>query len=198
LDLMALYKGLKNREFSILSDAAPTKVGMNAILFYVLAGLAVLSALNVIIQKKTMYAAISLVACFGSISGIYFLLGAPFIGSIQLIIYAGAIMVLFVIVIMLLDPFSEVTLRNESRLWVGLAILLGAGLFAILYSAIHAFRVIPPSAPAAAGAAAGNTEALAALLFQKYLLPFEAVSILILVAIIGAVILAKKRRTERS
>jgi NADH-quinone oxidoreductase subunit J len=101
-------------------------------------------------------------------------------------------MVLFVIVIMLLDPFSEVTLRNESRLWVLVAALLGAGLFGILWAALHAFQ---PAAPAAAAVPdpARNTEALAAVLFQKYLLPFEAVSILILVAIIGAVILAKKR-----
>ena len=165
---------------------------MNEILFYTLAGFAVLCALGVILQKKTMYAALSLVLCFGAISGVYFLLGAPFIGSVQLIVYAGAIMVLFVIVIMLLDPFSEVTLRNESRLWVLVAALLGAGLFGILWAALHAFQ---PAMPAAAAApdTARNTESLAALLFQKYLLPFEAVSILILVAIIGAVILAKKR-----
>jgi NADH-quinone oxidoreductase subunit J len=164
---------------------------MNEILFYALAGLAVLCALGVILQKKTMYAALSLVLCFGAISGIYFLLGAPFIGSVQLIVYAGAIMVLFVIVIMLLDPFSEVTLRNESRLWVLVAALLGAGLFGLLWAALHAFQ---PAAPAgAAPDPARNTESLAAVLFQKYLLPFEAVSILILVAIIGAVILAKKR-----
>ena len=80
---------------------------MNEILFYALAGFAVLCALGVILQKKTMYAALSLVLCFGAISGIYFLLGAPFIGSVQLIVYAGAIMVLFVIVIMLLDPFRR-------------------------------------------------------------------------------------------
>jgi NADH-quinone oxidoreductase subunit J len=155
--------------------------------------LAIAGALNVILQKKTMYAAISLVVTFMAVSLIYFLLGAQFIGLLQLIIYAGAIMVLFLIVILLLDPFSEIFLRNQSIAWVGLAILLGAGLFGILYTAFDQAAVTAVSAPAPPGELTGHTQSLADVLFKKYLLPFEVISILILVAILGAVILAKKR-----
>ncbi len=166
---------------------------MVEVVFYIFALIAIIGALNVLIQKKTMYSAVSLVATFMAISVIYFLLGAQFIGLVQLIIYAGAIMVLFLIVIMLLDPFSEVVLRNQSLAWGGLAIILGAGLFGILIMALNTAGL---ERTVTAGAAPGlgmNTQALADVLFTRYLLPFEAISILILVAIIGAVVLAKKR-----
>jgi len=166
---------------------------MQEVLFYIFALLAVTGALSVILQKKTMYAAISLVVTFMAVSLIYFLLGAQFIGLLQLIIYAGAIMVLFLIVILLLDPFSEIFLRNQSIAWVGLAVLFGAGLFGILYTAFGQTPAesVPPPAPP--GELAGHTQSLAEVLFKQYLLPFEVISILILVAILGAVILAKKR-----
>lgn len=166
---------------------------MYLVLFYICAAIAAVAALNVILQRRTMHAALSLVVCLAALAGIYFLLGAQFIGMIQLIIYAGAIMVLFLIVIMLLDPYHEVFLRTENTLWTVMAVALGGGLFTLLAVAIGRFR--PPAAPPgqAGPAAELNTEALATVLFQKYLLPFEAISILILVAVIGAVVLAKKR-----
>ena len=166
---------------------------MQEVLFYIFALLAVAGALSVILQKKTMYAAISLVVTFMAVSLIYFLLGAQFIGMLQLIIYAGAIMVLFLIVILLLDPFSEIFLRNQSIAWVGLAVLFGAGLFGILYTAFGQMPAESVSPPAPPGELAGHTQSLAEVLFKQYLLPFEVISILILVAILGAVILAKKR-----
>jgi NADH-quinone oxidoreductase subunit J len=169
---------------------------MIPVLFYISAFLAVLAALNLILQKKTMNAALSLVFCLASLSIIYFILSAPFIGIIQLMVYAGAVMVLFLVVIMLLDPFSEVVLRNQNRLWVFFSMLIGGGLFALLAYAFASWR--PPADVPVIPAAARNTESLAELLFQKYLLPFEAVSILILVAIVGAVVLAKKKNPARS
>ncbi|MBN2432233.1 MAG: NADH-quinone oxidoreductase subunit J [Acidobacteria bacterium] len=166
---------------------------MQEVLFYIFALLAIAGALSVILQKKTMYAAISLVITFMAVSIIYFLLGAQFIGLLQLIIYAGAIMVLFLIVILLLDPFSEIFLRNQSLAWVGLAVLLGAGLFGILYTAFGQAPVEIVAPPVPPGELTGHTQSLADVLFKQYLLPFEVISILILVAILGAVILAKKR-----
>jgi len=163
------------------------------LLFYIFALIAILSALNVIIQKKTMYAALSLVGCFMAIAMIYFILGAQFIGLLQLVIYAGAIMVLFLIVILLLDPFSEVFLRNQNLAWIGLAVLLGASLFGILYMAFQQTPLLKGAAEESLKTFGGHTQALAGVLFTKYLLPFEVISILILVAIIGAVVLAKKR-----
>lgn len=169
---------------------------MTVVLFYISAFLAVLAALNLILQKKTMNAALSLVVCLAALSIIYFILSAPFIGVIQLVVYAGAVMVLFLVVIMLLDPFSEVVLRNHNRLWVFFGVLLGGGLFALLAFAFSTWQ--PPADTPAIPGAARNTETLAELLFNKYLLPFEAVSILILVAIIGAVVLAKKKHPAGS
>lgn len=162
-------------------------------LFYLLALVAVVGAASILAQKKTMYSALSAVVCFAAIAGIYFLLGAPFIGIIQLIIYAGAIMVLFLIVLMLLDPYTEAPLRIGHPVWGVLAVLLGGGLFWLLLKAVTGYRKPAGADMGAALDLNRNTQSLAAVLFQKYLLPFEVVSILVLVAIIGAVVLTKKR-----
>jgi len=192
---MNIYKSLIDIDFWFRS-ADPPKVAMNIVLFYACAAIAVIAALNVILQRRTMHAAISLVVALAALSGIYFLLGAQFIGMIQLIIYAGAVMVMFLIVIMLLDPYSEVFLRSESRLWVLMAVALGGGLFTILAVAIGRFRPPPAASGQPALPAGPNTESLAAVLFQKYMLPIQPISILILDAIIGAVVLAKKRASD--
>ena len=166
---------------------------MGEVIFYILAAISLIAAFNVIIQKRTVHAALSLVVCLGGVSGIYFLLGAQFIGFIQLIIYAGAIMVLFLIVIMLLDPFSEAPLKNQYISWFILSLALGVGLFIVIYEAIdsykHAGHVLAPTTKVLSS----NTQNLATALFHQYLLPFEVISILILVAIMGAVVLAKKK-----
>ena len=166
---------------------------MHEILFYIFAGIAIIGALNVIIQKKTMYAALSLVVTFAALALIYFLIGAQFIGLLQLIVYAGAIMVLFLIVILLLDPFTEVHLRNQSLAWAGMAIALGAALAGVLYFAFVQGATPAAPQPTTPLDASGHTQSLADVLFKQYLLPFEVISILILVAILGAVVLAKKR-----
>lgn len=158
------------------------------VVFYILAGLAVLAALGVILQRKPVYSALSLIVVLGALAVIYLTLGAPFIAVIQAIVYAGAIMVLFVLVIMLLNARREEA-SNRSRLarWLGLP-LLAAFLVEIL---LLVWRSFPASAaPAAIDA---SPKAIGTLLFRSYVLPFEVTSLLILVAILGAVVLAKKQ-----
>ncbi len=159
-------------------------------LFYILAALTVVAALGVILQRKPVYSALSLIVVLGSLAVIYLTLGAPFIAVIQAIVYAGAIMVLFVLVIMLLNARREEA-SNRSRVarWLGLP-LLAAFLVEILLLVHEGFP-----AAAAPAAADGSPAAIGKVLFRHYVLPFEVTSLLILVAIVGAVVLAKKQQS---
>jgi NADH-quinone oxidoreductase subunit J len=160
-----------------------------AIIFYIAAGIAIVAALNVVLQRTPVYSALSLIVVLGALAVMYLLLNAPFIAVIQVIIYAGAVMVLFVLVIMLLNAGREAS-SERSRLARWLAGPLLAAFFIELLAVVwrdfraeHSFPVAPiDSGPAAIGD----------LLFVKYVLPFEVTSILILVAVLGAVILAKR------
>jgi NADH-quinone oxidoreductase subunit J len=159
-------------------------------LFYIFAILAVIAALGVILQRTPVYSALSLIVVLCSLAVVYLLLGAEFVAVIQVIVYAGAIMVLFVLVIMLLNARQE-TPSERSRLarWLGpplLAVFLGEILFAI-------WKQFPVEGSLAAPAISGGPAAIGSLLFRNYVLPFEVTSILILVAVLGAVVLAKKR-----
>lgn len=159
------------------------------VLFYICAALAVLAALNVILQRTPVYSALSLIVVLCTLAVVYLLLGAEFMAVIQVIVYAGAIMVLFVFVIMLLNAGREVP-SNRSRVagWLG-GPLVAAFLVEIL---VVVWRQFPPeSAPPAAALDAGPA-AIGQLLFRNYVLPFEVTSILVLVAVLGAVVLAKK------
>lgn len=165
---------------------------MTSILFYVFSLLALAAALGVLLQKKAMNAALCLVACLTSVGAIYLLLGAQFMGLLQLIVYAGAIMVLFVVVIMLLDPYSDKGLRSQNSGWGFFAVLMGTGLLAVSGWAILHYRTPLSQAAPPPVAPGGNVQQLATILFRDWLLPFESVSILILVAIVGAVLLARR------
>lgn len=148
-----------------------------------------LSAFSVVLQKKAMSSALSLIVCLGAIAMLYVQLEAIFIAVIQVIIYAGAIMVLFLFVIMLLDPASEkpaASLKGLAYIAVPLGILL-ASLFFQASLAYH------PLALEASKAAPSDISAIGTLLFSNYLLAFEVTSILVLVAVMGAVVLAKKK-----
>ncbi len=156
--------------------------------FYIAAAAALVSALMVVLLRRAVYSALALVVCLGSIALLFFQLGAHFIGAVQIILYAGAIMVLFLFVIMLLDPESESFPRNRLR-WVIWPALPAAGLI-FLGVASTADQFPQPSGQAAA--ALENTTQVARQLFRTYLLPFEVTSILILVAVVGAVVLSKR------
>jgi len=163
-------------------------------LFYLLGTIALAAAVNVVAQRRVFYSALSLIICLCAISGLYMLLQAPFIAAVQVIVYAGAIMVLFLFVIMLLDPFSA-ALLSEKKPYLGyLGIAMGTATLVLLVPFRLSYdlsRVTPNVTDMAAGT--GITRRIGETIFKEYLLPFEATSVLILVAIIGAVILAKKK-----
>src|SRR5262245_53035713 len=165
------------------------------ILFWVFAVATVLSALGVVVVKNPIASAMSLVATFFFLAGIYVLLWAHTIAVLQVLVYAGAIMVLFLFVIMLLS-LTEAGLKGPrltlSRILGGAS---AAGLLAVLVASI---RQLPADQPMVAMGPAqastfGSLQELGKLLYGTYLLPFEAVSLLLLVAIVGAVVVAKPR-----
>jgi NADH-quinone oxidoreductase subunit J len=161
-----------------------------ALLFFVFAGMAVLGAILLIAAKEPIHSALSLILVMVSLAALYLLLGAPFIAAVQIIVYAGAIMVLFVFVIMLLNAREEEhTNLSRMALYVGvpLAVLL---IFHLSYWIVRGARGM--GLPSAATAAPADTGALSLFLFRSYLFPFEVTSILILIAILGAVVLAKR------
>lgn len=159
-------------------------------LFYIFATVCVIAAVSVVLQRTPVYSALSLIVVLCSLAALYLLLGAEFIAVVQVIVYAGAIMVLFVLVIMLLNAGREKSTRG-SRVarWLGLPFLM-AFLLEVLFAVWRQFpsRLTSPPPPLDAGPAA-----IGQLLFQSYVLPFEVTSILILVAVLGAVVLAKKQ-----
>jgi NADH-quinone oxidoreductase subunit J len=163
---------------------------MDAILFLFFAFIAVASAISLVVQTHPIASALSLVGVMGSLAVLYLLLGAEFIAAAQMIVYAGAIMVLFIFVIMLLNAGAE-TRSGKSKIvkWVGIPLF---AVFVGLISFIIQSR-LPASKAVTFGSftTAGGLE-IGRALFTTYLLPFEVTSILILVAILGAVVLARK------
>ena len=166
---------------------------MEMLLFYLFGGIALLAAINVVAMRRVIYSAISLIVCLCAISGLYMLLAAPFIATVQVIVYAGAIMVLFLFVIMLLDPFSSSSGNDKKTYLKYAAIILGITALSLLYPVLNAYNLArtPRNAEIIAGGV-GTAQHLGRVLFSEYLLPFEVTSVLILVAIIGAVVLAKR------
>jgi len=159
------------------------------VLFYIFAALAVLAAISVVAQRTPIFSALSLIVVLCSLAVVYLLLGAEFIAFIQVIVYAGAIMVLFVFVIMLLNAGREVpTHRSRMARWLGPP-LAAAFLVEIVYAIRQQF---PAGGTHPASSLDAGPAAIGHLLFRNYVLPFEVTSILILVAILGAVVLAKK------
>jgi len=162
----------------------------DVILFVVFGLIAVLAAINVVVQTHPISSAISLVAVMGSLAMLYLLLGAEFIAAAQVIVYAGAVMVLFVFVIMLLNAGTEV--RKGRSFMVQ---LLGVPLLVALLGLTAYFvqRIYPARETVHFGGfTGGSPQDIGHALFTTYLLPFEVTSALILIAIIGAVVLARK------
>lgn len=171
--------------------------GMEIALFAMLAFVAILAALVVVAHRHPVYSALSLVVTMLCIAFLFLLLRSEFLWVMQITVYAGAVMVLFLFVIMLLD------LRREDRPWhfpenrlqVGAGVLLGLALLAEL--AVVAVAVRAPAMrggfPPEVVAARGNVQLLGQLLYTEYVFPFEVTSVILLVAIVGAIVMAKKR-----
>jgi NADH-quinone oxidoreductase subunit J len=160
--------------------------------FVVLAVLMLVGAIATITLKNAVHASLSLVATLLTLAMMYYTLDAQFLASTQVIVYAGAIMVLFLFVIMLLNATKPDTSEDPLPWLPPLAIAGGLVLAAVL--SLAAFRFVPPQSLETASATlkGGAPAALGEVLFTKFLLPFEAVSILLLVAIVGAVSLVRR------
>ena len=159
------------------------------IIFLVLAAVAVLGAVSLILQRHPIHSALSLIVVMVALAGLYLLMGAEFVAAVQIIVYGGAIMVLFVFVIMLLNAGEEER-TNFSRLatYAGLPLAVAiAGLIAaaILRSSVS-FSTTGPNG------ALTSTKALSMLLLREFVYPFELTSFLVLVAILGAIVLAQR------
>jgi NADH-quinone oxidoreductase subunit J len=159
----------------------------SATLFYVISVLLVLSSLMVVFLRNVVHCALALVAALFLIAVLFVMLHAPMVGVLQVLVYAGAIMVLFLFVIMFLNPTAP---EPRRKLWWGLgslgALLLAGSLAALLSTGQS------PADPVAATEIFGSPEMLGKSLFTDFVLPFEIASVLLLVAIIGAVVLAKR------
>ena len=168
------------------------------LVFYLLAGLAIGASALVIGQRNPMYSVMMLIASFGALAGLYVQLDAPFVAVVQIIIYAGAIMVLFLFVIMLLNLGDDY--RRDVR--GGLAMLVGFGVTGAMGGLLArqltdgtralATNLGPGDAIDAALLEYGAVGVIARPLFTEYLVPFELTGILLLVAIVGAIALSKK------
>jgi len=163
---------------------------MHLILFLVFAGFCLGGAINLLIQSHPINSALSLIVVMVSLAVLYLLLGAEFLAAAQVIVYAGAIMVLFVFVIMLLNAGGE---TKAGRSFV--ASLLGVPVLVALLALLAFFtaRIYPRDTEVHFGGFRGGTaQSVGRALFTTYLLPFEITSILILIAIVGAIVLARK------
>jgi len=167
---------------------------MELAIFLVLSVISIASALSILIQRHPIYSALSLILTFMSVAGIYIQMQAEFIAVMQVVVYTGAIMVLFVFVIMLLNVKAEERVPNKlivmKYFGIPLTLLLVTGVGVNIFQSFsgQAIRVSVASAPGLTG----NTQSIGKLLYTQYALPFEVTSILLLVAIIGAILMAKK------
>ena len=162
---------------------------MEQILFFFVSFVAIVSAVYFVFARNPLYAILSLIVVMFSIAGLYILLNAQFLGIVQIIVYAGAIMVLFLYILMMLNLSKEDESKKQNLM--KFAGVFSAGL--LLISILGAFRGFKVQAAAAnVDSSVGLTKNLGRLLFNEYVLPFELASILIFAGIVGAVLIGKK------
>jgi NADH-quinone oxidoreductase subunit J len=159
--------------------------------FYLLAGLAIASGVLVITRKNPVHSALALILTLLSLAGLYLMLYAPFVAGVQIILYVGGIMVLFLFVIMLVNLERSLKEKQFNQQWIAgvLAALALGALFIAIYVKGHDLFPMPMKALPEAQ----NTQRVGEMLYSSYMFPFEIASLLLLVAIIGAVVMAKKR-----
>ena len=173
--------------------AATASENAELIVFIVLAPLAVVSALGMVLTRNAIYSALLLVVNFFCLAGFYVLLEAQFVAAVQVIVYAGAIMVLFLFVLMLLGVESQEALRETIKGQRPAAILLSLGLLVAIVGALAAGVFDAEPASLAAANEGGNVQAVGRLLFTRYTFAFETAGILLVVAAVGALVLGKRR-----
>jgi NADH-quinone oxidoreductase subunit J len=163
------------------------------IVFFILAALSVIGALSLILQKHPIHSALSLIVVMVSLAGLYLLMGAEFVAAVQIIVYGGAIMVLFVFVIMLLNAGQEEH-TDFSKLAKFGGLPLALALTGLLAAAMIRNGGAVPNSPNP-DALASTTE-ISKMLFSTFVYPFELTSFLILVAIMGALVLAQREKKD--
>jgi len=163
--------------------------------FYTFALLTLLGAVLTVTRRSAVHSAIWLIVSLSGVAGLYLLQRAEFLFAVQIILYVGGIMLLFLFVIMLVNLDEAAAQRQfNKQWWLALACALSVGALVVFFirKGAGAFQLAKPM-EAVVPVAEGNTEQLADVLFSRYLLPFEVASVLLLVAVIGSVIMAKKR-----
>jgi len=178
------------------AEAGSIQMLIDTVFFYFFAAMTLAGGILTITRRSPVHSAISLIVSLLGVAGLYLMQKAEFLFAVQIILYVGGIMVLFLFVIMLVNLDAAAKEREFNGQWlVALAavaaVAVAAGYF--LYHGAGAFHIAQPALGAIASGTAGNTERVADSLFQDYLLPFELASILLLVAVVGSVIMAKKR-----
>ena len=159
--------------------------------FYLLAGLAVLGGVLVITRRNPVHSALALILTLLAQAGLYLMLYAPFVAGVQIILYAGGIMVLFLFVIMLVNLDRSAREEQYNKQWLA-GILAAVALGGLLLSVYWKGKSLFPDHPAQL-VESENTQRISVLLYGNYMFAFEIASLLLLVAIVGAVVMAKKR-----
>ena len=160
--------------------------------FFVLAAMAVIGAVSLILQKHPIHSALSLIVVMVALAGLYLLLGAEFVAAVQIIVYGGAIMVLFVFVIMLLNAgVEEHTSISRMAGAPGLLLVVALGGFvaATIAKSTESVQAAPQTGQIA------STTGISNMLFKDFVYPFELTSFLILVAVLGAIVLAQREKS---
>jgi NADH-quinone oxidoreductase subunit J len=168
-------------------------MNLESFFFYLLATLALVSAVLMITRRSPIASVLYLILNFFSLAGLYLTLKAQFIAVIQIIVYAGAIMVLFLFVVMLLRLGDEAAFREKLSYRKLIAVGLSVALFFEIGYIVTLHRGEDFSVQASSAATMGTVESIGTELFTNYLFPFEVTSIILLAAIVGAVVLAKRR-----
>jgi len=166
--------------------------GLDPLFFWLFASMTLVGAVLTVAMRGAVHCALGLIGSLIGVGGLFLLQGAEFLFAAQIILYVGGVMVLFVFVIMLVSLEREIRERQFSRSWptaIGASAAAGALILWFLSHGANRFG-LPVDLPAERP---GNVEAVADLLFTEYLLPFEIASLLLLVAVVGSVVMAKKR-----
>jgi len=168
---------------------------MELIFFYIFAAVAVLSAAGVVTLKNPVHSAVCLIVCLLQIAALYILLRAPFLAAVQVFIYVGAVMVLILFAVMVLDIGKE-RLKEHIHSQATIAVSAVAVFFIIGCYLLFKGELIAPLGPYTEALLEKNTEVLGKLLYTAYVFPFEVVSVLLLVALVGAIALVLKEKLK--
>jgi len=167
---------------------------VTAAFFYIFALMVLAGGVLTITRKNPVHSALWLIVSWLGVAGVYLLLSAEFLFVVQIMLYIGGIVLLILFVIMLVNLDETVKLKQFNNAWwvaLGCAVVVGVEIFYVIRNGLDALRI--PEAAAQSPATAGNVEMLADVLFSEYLVPFEIASLLLLVAVVGSVVMAKKR-----